>query len=355
MTSRNNNTSVPETTNSTPAVTNSGSTQPTTNSTPTATNPTAISKSVAVVGQYQNNVAWGSVDPLNGELALYPPENSNTIEEHHSRNDPSAQLGIFGGLTITFNNGRPYQETSTGYRSVFRHQLQEGETEITKLVENNAHYNAWYLSETKTSHIGFLVDTSGSMTSIYKNVVEQGLLEFINEQKKIQHDVKFYGSTFSHELHHLFNGVDLKTETTIDNQFCSIVPSGSTAYYDAVCDMIGFINNNYTINDEVVMVVVSDGGDNSSTRHSLQSMRRMIEEKKHRGWNIVMIGTNNLNTDQLSQNYGIGRGASLSAGATRDGMQHAFRGVSAGVHRTRTGESRGIEFTETERMSSGGR
>ena len=316
---------------------------------------TSIAKTATITEQYPNNIVWGSIDPLNGELALYPPDSSVTLEEHNVRNDPSVHLGIFGGLTITFNNGKPYQKTPTGYRSVFRHQLQEGETEITKLVEHNAHYNAWYLSENKTSHIGFLVDTSGSMTSIYKNVVEQGLLEFINEQKKIEHDVKFYGSTFSNELHHLFNGVDLKTDTTIDNAYYSIVPSGSTAYYDAVCDMIGFITTNYNINDEVVMVVVSDGGDNASRRHSIHSMRQMIEEKKAQGWNIVMIGTNSLDAEQLSQNYGIGRGASLNTGATQEGMQQAFRGVSAGVQRSRTGESQGVEFTETERRSSGGR
>lgn len=324
-------------------------------STPTPTNSLAITKTTTVTEQYQNNIVWGSIDPLNGEIVLYPPDSSNTIEEHNDRNDQSVHLDIFSGFTITFNNGNPFQQTGTGYRSVFRHQLQDGETEITKLVENNAHYNSWYLSENKTSHIGFLVDTSGSMSSIYRNVVEQGLLEFINEQKKITHDVKFYGSTFSNEIHHLFNGVDLKTETTIEEKYYGIVPSGSTAYYDAACDMISYITNNYSINDEVVMVFVSDGGDNASKRHSLQSMRRMILEKKNIGWNIVMIGTNSLDVEQLSQGYGIGRGASLNTGATQEGMQQAFRGVSAGVQRSRTGESQGVEFTETERMSSGGR
>ena len=319
----------------------------------TAPSSLEISKTITVTEQYHNNIVWGSIDPLTGEIALYPVDSSTTIEEHSARNDQSVHLNIFSGFTITFNNGKPYQQTGAGYRSVFRHQLQSGETGISKLVENNAHYNAWYLVENKTSHIGFLVDTSGSMTSIYKNVVEQGLLEFVNEQKKITNDVKFYGSTFSNELRHLFNGIDLKTETTISAKYAEIVPSGSTAYYDAVCDMAGFITNNYTINDEVVMVVVSDGGDNASTRHSLQSMRRMILEKKNLGWNIVMIGTNSLDTDQLSANYGIGRGASLSAAPTQHGMQQAFSGVSAGVQRSRTGESQGVEFTSTERHNSG--
>ena len=312
-----------------------------------------VTKTANPSDQYTNNIVWGTIDPLSGDIIFYPATTSETIETHHLRNSTSITLSIFGGLTITFNNGKPYQTTTTGYRSVFRHQLERGETEISKQVEHNSRYNAWYLVEGKTSHIGFLVDTSGSMTSIYKNVVEQGLDEFIEEQKKIEHEVKFYGSTFSNELTHLYRGVDLKTETTIKDKYYSICPSGSTAYYDAVADMISAISNNYTINDEVVMVVVTDGGDNMSKRHSLSSMRGLILDKKNQGWNIVMIGTNSLDTEQLSDNYGIGRGSSLNTTPSQEGMRNAFRGVSAGVSRNRNGESEGIIFTETERVNSG--
>lgn len=310
-------------------------------------------KTITITEQYNNNIVWGSIDPINGDIVLYPSDSSNTIEDHLSRNDPSVTLNIFNGLTITFNNGRPYQTTASGYRSVFRHGLQEGETEITKKVEKNMHYNAWYLAESKTSHIGFLVDTSGSMSGIYRNVVEQGLVEFIDEQKKLENNVKFYGSTFSNELNHLYNGVDLKTDTTIKERYYSIVPSGSTAYYDAVMDMISMIDINYTINDEVVLVIVTDGYDNTSKRHSIHTMKREIENKKMRGWNIIMIGTNNLDAEQLSQNHGIGRGASLNTAATPEGMRQAFRGVSAGVNRYRSGESPDVQFTDLERANSG--
>ncbi len=312
-----------------------------------------VTKTASPTEQYTNNIVWGSIDPLTGDLVFYPAAHSETAETHHLQGSPSVHLPIFGGLTITFNNGKPYQTTNTGYRSVFRHQLGRGEREVSKQVENNVRYNAWYLSEGKTSHIGFLVDTSGSMTSIYKNVVEQGLEEFIEQQKEIPHEVKFYGSTFSNVLTHLYRGVDLKTETTIREKYYSICPSGSTAYYDAVADMISSISSNYTINDEVVMVVVTDGADNTSRRHSLSSMRQLILDKKNQGWNIVMIGTNSLDTEQLSDNYGIGRGASLNTNASEEGMRQAFRGVSAGVSRCRNGESQGIVFTETERVNSG--
>ena len=317
------------------------------------TNQTELASNILVERRYINNIVWGSIDPHTGEIAIYAPDISNLIETGYINNETTLKLDIFNGVIITFNNKKPYQQTSSGYRSVFRHELDEHSNKITKNVEYNTRYSAWYLKENKVSHIGFLVDTSGSMSSIYKNVVEQGLLEFINEQKKVENDVKFYGSTFSNELNHLFNGVDLKTDTTINEKYLEIIPSGSTAYYDAVCDMIGFITNNYSINDEVVMVIVSDGGDNCSRRHSLDTMKNMIIQKKNQGWNIVMIGTNSLNAEQVSQRYGLDRNSSLNTAPTQEGMQHAFRGISAGISRYRNGENNGIVFTEAERASSG--
>ena len=64
-------------------------------------------------------VTWGSIDPVaEGASALYPsPE---TIETALTAGAPSVSLSIFGGLTVVFNNGRSYQQTSGGYRSVFR-------------------------------------------------------------------------------------------------------------------------------------------------------------------------------------------------------------------------------------------
>ena len=315
-------------------------------------NPTAITKTVIVVEDYKNNIVWGSVDPNTGDIVLYSKIESESIEEHHERNEATIYFDVFGGIMVHFNNGKPYQNTSSGHRSVFRYQMQEGRPTFTKIVEYNTLYNAWYLSETKTTHIGFLVDKSGSMTRMYKNVVEEGLLEFVNEQKNVPHEVRFYGSIFSDELIHLFNGIDLKTETTVKEEYNKITPSGSTAYYDAVVDMIECIKNKYTINDEVIIVSASDGEDNASKTYSLLTMRSEILKKKKLGWKFAMIGTNSLDAEKISDEYGIGRGASLNTAATRSGMQSAFRGLSAGIQRTRMGESNDIVFTETERINS---
>ena len=79
------------------------------------------------------------------------------------------------------------------------------------------------------------------------------------------------------------------------------------------------------------MCVVTDGGDNSSSRASMVTMRQAIEAKKARGWNIVMIGMNSYDTARVSEQYGIGRGATLDAGQTPEAIRNTFAAVSGGV------------------------
>ena len=47
------------------------------------------------------------------------------------------------------------------------------------------------ISENPITHIGFIVDSSGSMhtNNLYKNVTEKGVDEFLQEQKKIDNEV----------------------------------------------------------------------------------------------------------------------------------------------------------------------
>jgi hypothetical protein len=313
------------------------------------------------VSLFTNRTVWGSIDPVNdGAIALYDVNTSNTLEDSfESSTFGSISLDAFGGVTIVFNNGKPYQTTRTGYRSVFRVVLPAGEEPtandanvIRKVVEFNSYYNAWYLAENKTSHIGFLVDISGSMLPTYNAVVEQGLEEFVEKQKELEQDVLFYGATFSNAFQYLFNGVDLKTTPSIKETYYSITPAGSTAYYDAVMELIESISQRYSIHDEVVICVVTDGGDNSSTQYNCAQMKRMIEQKKELGWNIIMIGMNRLNTEHLSVAYGIGRGATLDAGSTPEQMRSTFTGVSNSISRVRSGATTHVQFSETERNVS---
>ena len=107
----------------------------------------------------------------------------------------------------------------------------------------------------------------------------------------------------------------------------------------------------YNTGDEVIFCTMTDGLDNSSMT-SLRNMSLKIKAKKSIGWNIVMIGTSDIDTENIGEEYGIGSAASIGILGNQASVNAVFRGLSAGVKRMRTGETEGIQWTADERNQS---
>ncbi|GAF85331.1 unnamed protein product [marine sediment metagenome] len=218
---------------------------------------------------------------------------------------------------------------------------------MKSVIFNNA-YKAWYIKRDKVTHLGFLVDTSGSMYNMYNNVVEKGIEELVEKQKKLDHDVKFYGITFSNKVNTLFNGIDLKTETSIKDTFYSITPTGCTCYYDAFIEMINLIDGKYQVGDEVIICAMTDGQDNASDKSPI-TLKEMVIKKKKEGWLIVMFGTQEVDVENTCTNIGLIRDECLEIGKTKEHSTNAYRNLSNNIDRVRSGESQNLCFTPLER------
>tara|TARA_Y100000768_G_scaffold339414_1_gene282637 strand:+ start:952 stop:2010 length:1059 start_codon:yes stop_codon:yes gene_type:complete len=308
------------------------------------------------------NYVWVNIDPRNGNCNLYSQEYQSNIEEAYQKKETTFSIPEYNA-TVVFDSGGCFQVTSTGgHRSVVRKEIQEGQTSIDINVEYNDNATSWYampdmpIRENPTTHIGFTADSSGSMRGAkYNNVTEKGVDEFLREQKKVENPVLLYAMTFSHLLNILYDGDDLKSieDQTLRDKFYTITPSGTTAYYDAVMKTIDMIEAKYQDGDEVIMCIMTDGYDNSS-KTSLQTMCNRIKAKKSQGWTITMVGTTDIDTENMGNQYGIGQEASIGMAPTADGAANVFRSLSQGVTRMRTGESAGLEFTSLERQQSAG-
>jgi len=83
------------------------------------------------------------------------------------------------------------------------------------------------------------------------------------------------------------------------------VPSGTTALYDA----IGSTIQKYRNEDNVVLVIATDGGENASKKYSLPEIVRMIaEQRNHRNWNVVYL-SEDISTFEQGNKCGIINGA----------------------------------------------
>ena len=115
--------------------------------------------------------------------------------------------------------------------------------------------------------------------------------------------------------------------------------------------MIDNISKKYSMGDEVVVCIITDGADNSSS-NSKKNMIDKINSHKALGWNIVIMGANNFDVETVGEDYAIGRDCSLNVGLTKEETSQAFKTVSNSISRVRKGISKKVEFTEMERNAS---
>lgn len=78
-------------------------------------------------------------------------------------------------------------------------------------------------------------------------------------------------------------------------------PNGPTALYDAIGDTINW----YRYEEDVLMVIVTDGMENASKRYNHKQITNMLDEKeKFRGWTYVYLN-NDINVARQGEMLGL--------------------------------------------------
>lgn len=141
----------------------------------------------------------------------------------------------------------------------------------------------------------FAIDNSGSMYSL-KNDVIGGFNEFVSEQKKNvigTENVSLY--YFNNDLTTVFKNKDInEVENLKENNYET---GGGTAIYDAVCKIIDDTGEELCEMNEderpssVIVVIMTDGYENSSRKFSLSDAKQRIQHQTDKySWKFVYIG-----------------------------------------------------------------
>lgn len=132
-------------------------------------------------------------------------------------------------------------------------------------------------------HIILLLDESGSMESQKANVI-RGVNETIRMQRELQVDpvnlsiVKFNSTVSKVRSDSLWN---VRPFTLFDYQ-----PNGQTALYDAIGSTIG----RYSDEIGTIMVIITDGQENSSREFTKQQMINLINKQRNtKNWNFIYL------------------------------------------------------------------
>ena len=209
-----------------------------------------------------------------------------------------------------------------------------------------------------TIHIHFVLDRSGSMSSIRSDVIG-GFNTFLKEQKgnpgKCLLTFIQFDTTDAYEIIH--NAVDIKEVSPLTEE--TFAPRSGTPLYDAMGHAIADadiraekLEREEKQAEKILFVTFTDGQENSSREYTKEMVFTAIKARKEEGWTFVYLGANQ---DAYAESSKVGYSVQSTNNfdATPLGTVKAFRTPSSSTssYRMRGGvESNSDFFEQTDKL-----
>lgn len=156
-------------------------------------------------------------------------------------------------------------------------------------------------SEYKSFHLLVILDESGSMYSNRSATVES-FDSFMNEQKEKNELATYLTLTkFNTCFYKVHSHLPIIEFVSLDKSGYN--PSGGTALNDAIVSTI--TNTIPKENERTLCLIITDGEENSSQKHSLEDVKKLVSLKREQGWEFVFMGAN-IDSYAVGASYNIG-------------------------------------------------
>ncbi|MEQ9460443.1 MAG: VWA domain-containing protein [Phycisphaeraceae bacterium] len=184
----------------------------------------------------------------------------------------------------------------------------------------------------KHTDITMILDRSGSMHGMQAQVIES-FNSFLAEQRELDRPATFSLVQFNADVRSTIQTLPIDQIRDIDEK--DYLPGGTTALLDAIGGTIGHIRRrvkNLRHEPDVIVLVLTDGMENSSTRYSFKQISEMITKAETHGWRFVFMAAG---LEAFNQREGLGirveRAARMrqTPESYRRGMEVASRKVRA--------------------------
>ncbi len=169
-----------------------------------------------------------------------------------------------------------------------------------------------------------VLDESGSMCSIERQAIDgvNETVQTIRHAGKEHPDQEHYVSLVSFNsgrISTIYDRVEAgKVEELDSNQYC---PACATPLYDALGNAITKLRGSVADNDTVLVTVITDGYENSSTEYNAASIKKLVESLKTKGWTFTYIGANQ-DAKAVADSMSIGNAMNFEASV--EGTQAMF-------------------------------
>ena len=203
--------------------------------------------------------------------------------------------------------------------------------------------------------IHVVIDASGSMGWITDATIE-GFNGFIESQREVEgralvtltmFDSGYTGRMDSLRINRPYTALPLEDVPTLDRSVYRA--DGGTPLRDAVGDCIEETDDQLARvsrkdSPDVLMVIITDGGENSSQRYTDGAIKSMVEAREGRGWSFIYMGANQDSWAETA-NLGFSQGNVMNYHAA-DIQGGAFEKISAATSVYRT-EARNLRAAGT--------
>jgi len=188
--------------------------------------------------------------------------------------------------------------------------------------------------KTGVTEIVCIVDRSGSMDSIKMDAIG-GFNNFLADQKKEKGKAIMTIALFDNEYILMCSGKPIEEVEPFNEK--TYVPRGSTALLDAVGRTINETNQRNP--EKAIIVVLTDGHENSSHEFTKQAIKKMIADCETKGWVVIYLSAD-ANAFEDGRTVGVGVNNIMSFSADQRG---ANVGTMAASYATSAYRSGGVQ------------
>lgn len=189
--------------------------------------------------------------------------------------------------------------------------------------------------------INVIIDESGSMEELASDTIG-GFNAFLKEQKAYPGEAILTLAKFSSTVSYVYDCVNIKDAAPLTPE--TYRPTGGTALLDAVGDVIKSTGQKLAAMkeedrpDKVVVLIITDGHENSSFRHTKEAIKAMIEHQRAKySWNFVFIGAD-VDAFTAGVSLGVSANNSVRYTASARGTHQLYGSISASTNSFRAGQ-----------------
>lgn len=195
----------------------------------------------------------------------------------------------------------------------------------------------------ETTDIIVVLDRSGSMTTIRQDTIG-GFNAFLKEQKALPNPATMSLYQFDHEYEAVYERRPLAEAAELTTE--TFIPRGWTALLDAIGRTI--VRAEATPGHRKVVVIITDGQENSSKEFTNDKIRELIKSKEALGWQFVYLGANQ-DAFSVASQFGFNYRNTMTVAANAAGTKAMYGAMGQTLSNYRDGTVVNMSFSDEDR------